>query len=138
MEGTIMCVFCSIAKGEIPSSKVYEDENYLAFLDLSQATLGHTLVIPKKHYDNLSSCDPEVAAGLIKTVQKVEKQITKALNIKEFNVLTNEGPTAGQSVNHLHFHILPRQDGDDIEFKFVDHKPEISDLVILADKIKNA
>ena len=133
-----MCVFCSIVKGEIPSSKVYEDDQYLAFLDLSQATLGHTLVIPKKHFDNLESCDPEVAAGLIKTVQKVEARITKALGISEFNVLTNQGPTAGQSVNHLHFHILPRQDGDDIDIKFVDHKPEIADLAILADKIKNA
>lgn len=127
-----MCIFCSIAKGEIPSAKVYEDKDYLAFLDISQATTGHTLVIPKKHVANLAEADPETLSGLVLTVQKVEKQITSVLGIKDYNVLTNQGPLAGQSVNHLHFHILPRTEGDDLVVSFKDHAPSKEALASLS------
>ena len=75
-----MCIFCSIVKGDIPSYKVYEDENFLAFLDISQAEIGHTLVIPKKHFDNLLEMDDETAKGLIVLVKNLAEKVKKATN----------------------------------------------------------
>jgi len=111
-----MCIFCKIANGEIPSYKVYEDKNYLAFLDISQATLGHTLVIPKKHYENF--LDLENPGEIFELTQKITKQISKSLTVDQFNILNNTGSHAGQTVNHFHLHIIPRYSQNDLFFEF--------------------
>lgn len=120
------CIFCKIINKEIPSKIVYEDELVLAILDLSQATYGHTLVIPKKHYENIYEIDDETLAHLIKIVKKLAIKIKNKLNASGINILNNNETAAGQSVMHLHFHIIPRYDNDDLLIKFIDHNKDIS------------
>ena len=111
------CVFCSIVKGDIPSYKIYEDENVIALLDISQATKGHTLVIAKEHFKNLYDIDEELAGNIFKVVPKIANAIKKAFNPIGLNVIVNtEKPL--QTVFHFHLHIIPRyyQDGVDIDF----------------------
>ena len=111
------CIFCEIASGEIPSYKIYEDENIIAILDISQATKGHTLVISKKHYKNLYDINEETAGEIFKVVPKIANAIKKAFNPIGLNVIINtEKPL--QTVFHFHIHIIPRyfQDGVDIDF----------------------
>ncbi len=102
------CVFCKIINGELPSAKVYEDEHVFAFLDLSQVTKGHTLVIPKEHVPNVYELSEEVAANLFKAVPKIANAVKKAYEPIGLNVLNNNGEAAGQSVFHIHLHIIPR------------------------------
>lgn len=120
------CIFCKIINKEIPSKIVYEDELVLAILDLSQATYGHTLVMPKKHYENIYEIDDETLAHLIKIVKKLAIKIKNILNAKGINILNNNEIAAGQSIMHLHFHIIPRYDNDDLIIKFVDHNKDFS------------
>ena len=131
-----MCIFCSIVKGDIPSYKVYEDDKFLAFLDISQAEIGHTLVVPKKHFDNFLEMDDESAKELIVIVKDLANKIKKATGASGINILNNNGATAGQSVNHVHFHIIPRYENDDLVLKFTEHKLSSEDFVALANKIK--
>ncbi|WP_050182745.1 HIT family protein [Domibacillus robiginosus] len=102
------CIFCKIINGDIPSAKVYEDENVYAFLDISQVTKGHTLVIPKKHEESLFELSPETAGPFFESVQKVAKAIQAAFSPKGLNLLNNNGETAGQTVFHYHMHLIPR------------------------------
>lgn len=132
-----MCVFCKIANGEIPSYKVYEDEEHLAFLDISQATIGHTLVIPKKHYENFFALDEEEAAKLMKVVALVSKKLKAALNFEAFNILNNSGALAGQTVNHVHFHLLPRYTDDGLVMHFAGKKLSDAEFKDLLGKINS-
>ena len=131
-----MCVFCKIINNEIPSYKVYEDDVCVAILDISQATIGHTLVIPKKHFDNILDLDEDVASHLIKVTQKIAKKIAKLDNVKGLNVLNNCGEKAGQSVNHFHIHIIPRYDNDNVQFSFPANKLSNEEFLDLLNKIK--
>jgi histidine triad (HIT) family protein len=111
------CIFCKIANGEIPSYKVYEDDNIIAILDISQATKGHTLIIAKEHYKNLYDINEELAGEIFKVVPKIANAIKKAFDPIGLNVLVNtEKPL--QTVFHFHMHLIPRyyQDGVDIDF----------------------
>lgn len=107
------CIFCKIVNGEIPSAKVYEDEHVYAFLDISQVTKGHTLVIPKKHSENIFETDPEIAGKVFEAVPKIANAIKKTYNPKGLNLLQNNGEFAYQSVFHLHIHLIPRYDETD-------------------------
>lgn len=114
-----MCVFCEIIKGNIPSAKVYEDDGVLAILDISQVTFGHTLVMPKKHVANILEADEETVLKCAAIAKKLAKQIVENTKASGVNVLTNCGESAGQTVDHLHFHIIPRYDENDaITIKF--------------------
>ncbi len=107
------CIFCKIANHEIPSKVIYEDDYTLAFLDLSQTTNGHTLVIPKKHYKNLVETDAEILGPLFLAVTKTAKILEEKLNAKGFNFVSNMNEVAGQTVHHVHIHIIPRYDESD-------------------------
>ena len=102
------CIFCKIIDGEIPSSKVYEDEHVLAFLDISQVTKGHTLVIPKVHKENVYELTEEIASNVFAAVPKIANAIKAEYNPIGLNLLNNNGEDAGQSVFHFHLHIIPR------------------------------
>ena len=102
------CIFCKIINGEIPSAKVYEDENVLAFLDIGQVTKGHTLVIPKVHKENVFELTDEIAANVFSAVPKLANAIKAAYDPIGLNVLQNNGEAAGQSVFHFHMHLIPR------------------------------
>ncbi len=102
------CIFCKIISGELPSYKVYEDENVLAFLDIAPVHPGHTLVIPKKHYANLEEIPEELLCEVIKVVKKLGKKMKDGLGIEGYEAMENNDPVAGQIIPHLHFHIIPR------------------------------
>ena len=125
-----MCVFCKIINGEFSSSKIYEDDKVLAILDLSQATFGHTLVMPKNHYENIFDLDDETAQHLFSVVKKIANHYKVILpQLKGINLLNNNGSRAGQTVMHYHMHILPRYEDDDlIDIKFTEHKLNLSDV----------
>ena len=105
------CIFCKIANGEIPSDTVYEDERYRAILDLSPAVKGHTLIIPKEHFDDLLSADEDTLGSVLKLAQRIGAAQLRALKCDGFNVVQNNGEAAGQTVHHLHVHIIPRYNG---------------------------
>lgn len=107
------CVFCSIIKGEIPSFKVYEDENVYAFLDINPVSKGHTLVTSKKHVQRMEQVEADYFAG----VQKVAKSIAKTYG--DYNTLVNNGELAGQEVKHLHTHLIPRTGQEKFKIDFV-------------------
>lgn len=106
------CIFCKIVAGEIPSHKIYEDEQVLAFLDIHPINAGHTLVIPKAHHQDLLDTPSELLARLMRTIVKIAPAIIKAVSASAFNLGVNNGRAAGQIIFHTHFHIMPRFDSD--------------------------
>lgn len=119
------CIFCKIIKGDIPSAKVYEDEHVYAFLDISQVTKGHTLVIPKTHTKNIYETPPEVARELFERVPKIANAIRDAYQPKGMNVLNNNEAAAEQSVFHLHLHLIPRYgEGDGYDLGWTVHNDD--------------
>lgn len=128
------CVFCAIAANEIPSFKVYEDDLVLAYLDINPFSKGHTLVIPKEHSSGLLDTSDETLAALVARVKKVASHLKAALPCDGFNILQNNGEAAGQTVMHIHFHIVPRYGKEDISF--VSQKGNMDELKALADRIR--
>lgn len=106
------CIFCRIVAGEIPAAKVYEDEYGIAFLDLSPMQPGHTLIIPKVHISTLLEVPAHLDAALFSMLRTVAQAVVKATGAQGFNLLQNNGPAAGQTVFHAHWHIIPRFEGD--------------------------
>ena len=112
------CIFCKIANGEIPSKTLHEDENFRVILDLGPATKGHALILPKEHYDNLYELPENTAAGAMKLAKKMAALMTEKLQAHGFNLVQNNGETAGQTVMHFHMHLIPRykEDGQHISW----------------------
>ena len=106
-------VFCKIVDGEIPCYKLYEDNDVLAFLDISQVSKGHALVISKKHYDNFLSIPQEEMHKVMDVAQRIGQVSVKYLGAKGVNILTNCYEAAGQTVMHFHVHVIPRYDGNE-------------------------
>jgi histidine triad (HIT) family protein len=106
------CIFCKIIAGEIPATKVYEDEVVIAFLDIGPVSDGHTLVVPKEHYERLDACPAELSGQIGSRLGKIAGAVAAAMDCDGYNVLCNNGLAAGQLVKHLHFHIIPRNSGD--------------------------
>jgi len=102
------CIFCKIIRGEIPCAKVFENEHVLEFLDISQVTKGHTLVIPKVHKKDVHELTPEIARHLFEVVPQIATAIKETYEPVGINILNNNGEKAGQSVFHYHMHIIPR------------------------------
>ncbi|MDC2830306.1 HIT family protein [Limosilactobacillus mucosae] len=117
------CIFCKIIDGEIPSYTVYEDDVVKAFLDISQNTPGHTLVVPKKHVKDIFEYDSELAAAVFSRLPKIARAIRDSNpDIKGMNILNNNGSVAYQSVFHSHIHLIPRySDKDDFGITFSDN-----------------
>ena len=130
-------IFCRIIDGEIPCYKLYEDDEVLAFLDISQVTKGHTLVISKKHYDNFLATPQEVMHKVMDVAQRIGQVQMMSLGAKGVNILSNVNKEAGQSVFHFHVHVIPRylaKEGLRIEFKENENIKELS-LPMLAETI---
>jgi histidine triad (HIT) family protein len=130
------CIFCKIIEGEIPSAKVYEDDDVYAFLDLGQVTKGHTLVIPKVHQKNVYELTSDVAEKVFAAVPKIARAIKKQYLPIGMNLLNNNEEPAMQSVFHYHIHIIPRygdQDGFDIHWKT--HETSGDDMKTIANTI---
>ncbi|MCI6357833.1 MAG: HIT family protein [Erysipelotrichaceae bacterium] len=132
------CVFCKIISGEIPCAKIYEDDDVLAFLDISQTTKGHALVVSKKHYDNFLATPKEIMHKVMDVAQTIGQSQIRNLKASGVNILTNCYAAAGQTVMHFHVHVIPRyknSDGLVIEFKENKLLGELS-LPQIADSIK--
>jgi len=110
------CVFCKIINKEIPAFVIYEDEFVFAFLDINPAAIGHTLVIPKKHFENVFDIDEEYLQKIISVAQKIAKKMKDELGVEGVNFYHASGRAAEQSVFHFHLHIIPRVAGDSIDF----------------------
>ena len=128
------CVFCAIAEAEIPSFKVYEDELVLAYLDINPFTKGHTLVIPKTHTTGLLDTPDETLAAVLARVKKVAAHLKEVLPCDGFNILQNNGAAAGQTVMHIHFHIVPRYGQEEITF--TSHTGDMKELKALAERLR--
>lgn len=132
------CIFCKLANGDIPTNSIYEDENCNVILDMSPATKGHALVIPKNHYANLYDIDPETLGEVVKVGQKVVKHVTPILGCEGYNLLQNNGEVAGQTVFHFHLHLVPRykEGNDKTMLSFVPGVMDAEELKKLKDEIK--
>lgn len=109
------CIFCKIANGEIPSATLYEDEKVRVILDISPASKGHALILPKEHYANLYEISDEMASHVIKTAKNMAKKMQEELEAEGLNVLQNNGELAGQTVFHYHMHLIPRYSDDKVK-----------------------
>ena len=134
------CIFCKIINQEIPSYKVYEDEVVYAFLDISQVTKGHTLVVPKKHVTDIFEYDEDLAAAVFSRVPKIAKAIELAFpEIEGLNIVNNNKELAYQSVFHSHIHLIPRYSkNDDFSMHFGNHMEDYQadELQAIAEKIQ--
>ena len=133
------CIFCKIVKGEIPSTRVYEDDAILAFMDIGPVVKGHTLVIPKEHFDPITNTPPETLNKVMAVVQKIAKAQMNGLKADGVNVLQANGAVAGQVVPHLHFHVVPRFKTDGHHWNWAAKKYEDpAEMKKLAEAIKTA
>jgi histidine triad (HIT) family protein len=123
------CIFCKIVKGEIPSAKVFENEHVMAFLDLSQVTKGHTLIIPKVHKENLFELTPELARNIFEVAPTIANALKETYNPIGLNLVNNNGEKAGQSVFHFHMHLIPRYgEGDGFGAVWKNNQSDYSSL----------
>jgi histidine triad (HIT) family protein len=115
--------------GQIPVTKIYEDEVIFSFLDIGPISDGHTLVIPKQHFEKLNECPAELLGQVFTRIGRIAGAVAAAMNSDGYNLLCNNGRAAGQLIEHLHFHIVPRNTGDGLfdrwpSFKYEDGKIE--------------
>ena len=133
------CIFCKIIAGEIPSSKVYEDDHAIAILDITQVTPGHTLLIPKEHHRNVLAMDSEATGQLFSLVPQIAHKILNATGAQGINIVNNNEEVAGQTVFHTHIHLIPRyESGDDFDMTFTEHEPDFAKMAELAEKISKS
>jgi len=130
------CLFCKMVAGQIPVAKIYEDEDVLAFLDIGPISDGHTLVIPKQHFEKLHDCPPELLGRIALQLGKIAGAVTAAMNSDGYNVLCNNGRAAGQLIEHLHFHIIARKTGDALFDRWPAYKYEQGKIEVIAEEIR--
>ena len=134
------CIFCEIIKGNTPSSKVFEDDTCMAFMDIQPVNPGHVLVIPKTHFKDLSDLPAEIGGHLFQVAQRIANTLPKTIVKNEgVDLFLAHGEAAGQEVFHVHLHVIPRYEGDGFGFKFgpeYKNLPERSRLDTIATQIK--
>ena len=130
------CVFCKIVKGEIPSAKVYEDEAVFAFLDIAPGNRGHTLIVPKGHYQLFTDIPEDVLTHLVKVAQKLAPAVIGAVGAPAYNIEQANGAEAGQVVPHAHFHIIPRFAEDGVQMAWAPGKYGEGEAEKVAEKIR--
>jgi histidine triad (HIT) family protein len=123
------CIFCKMVAGQVPVTKVYEDEIVLAFLDIGPVSDGHTLVVPKEHFARLHDCPAELLGRFCSRLGRIAGAVADAMDSDGYNLLCNNGRAAGQLVEHLHFHLIPRHNGDGVfdrwpSYEYPDGKSE--------------
>ena len=114
------CIFCKLANGVFPTNSIYEDDDFNVILDASPANRGHALILPKQHFENLLEADADVLAKVMPLAKKIATAVKKVTGCDGVNIVQNNGPAAGQTVFHLHIHVVPRFN-DDFEFEWA-HK----------------
>lgn len=126
------CIFCKIANGEIPSATVYEDEEFRVILDMGPASRGHALILPKNHFKDITEADAATAGKLFPLAARIGAGMRKSLGAAGFNVVQNNGTCAGQTVFHLHVHVIPRYEGGPDMVTWTPGKSEPQELSALA------
>lgn len=129
------CIFCKLANGVFPTNKIYEDEDFTVILDASPANKGHSLILPKQHFDNLYAIDDETASKVLPLAKKIAVVIKEELNADGINIVQNNGLAAGQTVFHFHTHIIPRFDNDGCNIGWPQKEPDADEQADLAAKL---
>ena len=130
------CIFCRIVNGQIPSLKVFENEDVVAILDISPLNYGHTLVLPKNHFEFFDECPEDTLAEIVAVSAKVAKAVKNAVDADGYNIVCNNGKAVGQLISHVHFHIIPRYAGDGIFAPWPAKKYEAGQADVILEKIK--
>jgi histidine triad (HIT) family protein len=112
------CVFCKIVAGQIPSARVYEDDACIAFLDIGPLADAHLLIVPKEHYEWITDMPAQAVAAVTQSIPQLAQAVMKVTGASGFNVLQNNGKVSGQAVPHVHFHIIPRREGDGLGYRW--------------------
>jgi histidine triad (HIT) family protein len=132
------CIFCKIIKKEIPATVVFEDDDVLAFMDIGPIIKGHTLVIPKNHYDPITETPDDILAKLHITAKKIATAQMNAFGADGVNIMQNNGKASGQEVEHIHVHVIPRFDDDGHQWNWnVKKYDDFDEMNELADKLRN-
>lgn len=131
------CIFCKIIEGSIPSYTIYEDEYFKVILDKFPSTLGHTLILPKIHAENIFDLDDEYASRLLVVARRISIALKASLDIEGLNLLQNNGEVAGQAVFHFHLHLIPRYKNDGINVGWECIEPKDSEFISTIEKIKS-
>ena len=131
------CIFCKLANGIFPTNTIYEDEDFRVILDNSPAAKGHSLIIPKQHFENIYSTDDAYLAKLLPVAKKVANALKKTFNCDGVNIVQNNEPAAGQTVFHLHVHVIPRYNDDKVGITWPQHEVDQDEQKKLADEIAN-
>lgn len=113
------CIFCKMVNGEIPIKKIYENDNFFSILDQDQTIKGHGLIISKKHFENILDMPNSLGSELLDCIKKTALKLIDENKASGFNVVNNNFGSAGQIVKHVHFHILPRKEGDGMQGRFI-------------------
>lgn len=129
------CIFCKIIAGDIPSMRVYEDDVCVAILDINPAAPGHTLILPKKHYQDLFEMDEETAGKLLMVAKEIGKRQMERLGAQGVNLVQNNGAAAGQTVLHFHLHVIPRFENDGSMVLWNPTEPSMDDLKAICEKL---
>jgi histidine triad (HIT) family protein len=130
------CIFCKIVNGQIPCFKLFEDAETLAFMDINPVHDGHCLVIPRGHYPNVFEIAPEAIAAAARTAVRVAKAVNATVKPDGLNLMQANGPGAGQSVEHFHFHIFPRRLGDGVAINWEPKPGDMNRIAELAERIR--
>lgn len=131
------CIFCRIASGETPAEVLFENDQVVSILDINPIHLGHALIIPKQHYPDFLALEPQCYESLLEAAKVVARALVKSMNLEGFNLFSNNGSIAGQSVFHFHLHVTPRYPNDNIRFVLELKKYQDGEMRRYADLIRN-
>lgn len=131
------CIFCKIANGEIPSATIYEDELFRVIMDIAPASKGHAIILPKNHMANIFELEQKEGEAILLVAKKVATAMKDELGCDGINILQNNGEAAGQTVFHLHVHLIPRYKEDQVHIKWVPTEAKDYNLTELAERIAN-
>ncbi len=129
------CIFCKLISGEIPCAKIYEDDDFLAFLDISPVNKGHALIVTKEHYPTICDVPDSLLSKYLLAVKKVATAVHKGTGSDGYNVMQNNKKAAGQVIPHVHFHIIPRNSDDGLKFSWPNKTYEEGEILELKEKI---
>jgi len=132
------CIFCKIARGEIPATKVVEDDRVLAFMDINPISQGHLLIIPKTHYELIMDMPADLVSHIYSQVPELARALVDVTEAQGVNVLQNNGPCSGQVIPHVHIHLIPRWPADGLGFRWPAKSADLDELQKLAQAISSA
>jgi histidine triad (HIT) family protein len=130
------CIFCKIVAGELPAQIVEQDERTVAFMDISPATRGHLLVVPRAHARNLLEISPEDLAATVVTAQRLARRVSERLEPAGVNLINSCGSAAWQTVFHFHVHVIPRYEGDPLKLPWVPEQGDPDEIAAVADELR--